>query len=274
MKVRERLPPRDSVIKFNPGEGLAFDARLQDLWIQRGRELRKIRGDMLASSFQVEYVLDEIIAEFFFPGLSVIPKDGTGEDDLNKFASATVLKELFSRYFLKTANSQLGRKLDLFNNLTNESQIVGSLVTPDLKSDLRRAVEIRNAFAHYPAYFEIDGEPPNQDLKAILIIKGDRVELTKGLCEEYKSQIISTAEKLAKVFNQLQAMQNRLDAQEAVHLGATIWMGHIALDADEWEVRDAKNPLNAEDIVLISTKGGAQMHISMTSDEEGDVETS
>ena len=274
MKVREKLPPRDSVIKFGPGERLAFDARLQELWIQRGRELRKIRGDMLASSFQVEYVLDEIIAEFFFPGLSVIPKDGTGEDELNKFASATVLKELFSRYFLKTANSQLGRKLDLFNNLTNETQVVGNLISTDLKSDLRRTVEIRNAFAHYPAYFEIDGQPPGQDLKAILIIKGERVELTKGLCEEYKSHIISTAEKLSAVSQQLQAMQNRLDAQEAVDLGATIWMGHIALDADEWEVRDSKTPLNAEDILLFSTKGGAQLNISITSNDEDNAETS
>lgn len=107
MKVREKLPPRDSVIKFDPGAQLAFDARLQELWIQRGRELRKIRGDMLASSFQVEYVLDEIIAEFFFPGLSVIPKDGTGEDELNKFASATVLKEFLAGIFSKLLTANL-----------------------------------------------------------------------------------------------------------------------------------------------------------------------
>lgn len=69
-------------------------------------------------------------------------------------------------------------------------------------------------------------------------------------------------------------MQHRLDVQEAVDLRATIWMGHIALDADEWEVRDSKNPLNAEDIFLFSTKGGVQLHISMTSDDEDNTETS
>jgi hypothetical protein len=268
MKVREKLPPRDSWIKFNPGQGLSLDARLQELWIQKGRELRKIRGDILASSFQLEYVLDEIIAEFFFPGLSVTPNNEIGEDGLSKFASATLLKELFGRFFLKTANSPLGRKLDLLNNLSNESQIFGKLVPSDLKHDLRQAAEIRNAFAHYPAYFEAVGGPSTQDLKAILMMKGEKVELTKELCDEYKSKIVSTAEKLAEVSKQLQAMPNRVGEQEAINLGGTVWMGHLALDVDGWEVRDSKNPVNAEDIFLFSTKGNTQVHVSLTTKDD------
>jgi hypothetical protein len=175
MKNKENLPPRDSWIRSQPGEAIKLNATLQDLWIRKARELRKTRGDMLATSFQLEYILDEIIAEVFFPGLKVIPKTEIGDAALANFASPTVLKEVFIRLFLKATNSQLGRKVDLFNSLTNEIQVFGKLVSEDLKSDLREAVKIRNSFAHFPIYFEATGEPPSQDLSAVFVVRGEKV---------------------------------------------------------------------------------------------------
>jgi hypothetical protein len=270
MKNKEKLPPKDSWIRLNPGEGFQFNADIQELWIQKARELRRIRGDILAISFQLEYILDEIIAEMFFPGLSIIPSGEIGEDALQSFASSTVLKELFSRLFLKTTNSQLGRKIDILNNLTNELQFFGKLVPDALKADIKRSAEIRNLFAHYPAYFEMVGDEHSQDLKAMYIVKGEKVELTKMLCDEYKAQLSLTAENLAQVQKQLQEITIRIDEGEAVDLGGTIWIGHIALDVDEWEVRDAKNPINVEDIYLFATKKDLTLNLNAHSDDDSE----
>jgi hypothetical protein len=204
--------------------------------------------------FQLEYILDEIIAEVFFPGLKVIPKTEMGEAALATFASATVLKEVFIRLFLKATNSQLGRKVDLFNSLTNEIQVFGQLVSEDLKSDLREAVKIRNSFAHFPIYFEATGEPPSQDLSAVFVVRGEKVLLTSAVCAGYKGHLLATSEKLSAVAARLSNIVQRVDTGEAISLGGRVWLGHVALDADEWQVRDPSNPLDSRDFIIYATK--------------------
>ena len=148
----------------------------------------------------------------------------------------------------------------------------GNLVSDALKADIARVVEIRNMFAHFPFQFEVIGEPPSQDVAAMFLGKAEKIELTSSLCIEYKSHILTTSDNLAEVSKRLKEIPSRVDQGEAVNLGGVIWMGHVGLDVDNWEVANPAQPLNANDIFLFSTKANMKIDINWAgADEESAV---
>ena len=54
VKSKDEMSPLDSWIHLAPGQGLALNGLVQEMWIQKAREFRKLRGDILAASFEIE----------------------------------------------------------------------------------------------------------------------------------------------------------------------------------------------------------------------------
>ena len=87
------------------------------MWIQKAHEFRKLRGDILAASFEIENTVDEIVAEVFFPGLQAAPERSVGGAKLAVYVNSSVLKSVFGRLFLKASATTLGRKVGLLKEI-------------------------------------------------------------------------------------------------------------------------------------------------------------
>ncbi len=258
------LPPRDCAIKCEPGQGVQINARLQSRWIDSAREYRRLRGEVLVAAFQLEYALDSIIRDLFFPGLGKVPKE---DPERATFASNIVLENAFTGQFLRGANSTLGRKLEIFKALAKDVQVLGKLVSESLKADLKQAVENRNRFAHAPVVFRMIGMAPEQELEALLLYKGQEFSITPATCLDARQQILSTSEELTKISQALKANLSRVDAGEAVDLAGTIWMFHVGLDSSEWKVRDIGNAIDFRDFLVMASRE-VKIDINVEADEK------
>jgi hypothetical protein len=99
MKSKDEMSPMDSWISVSPGKTIKLNGELQERWIQKAREFRRMRGDILTASFEIENLIDQILSEVFFPGLSTAPGENADEATLAAYMKSSVLKNIFDGVF-------------------------------------------------------------------------------------------------------------------------------------------------------------------------------
>jgi len=107
MNSKDEMSPLDSWICIHPGEGIGLNKQTQEMWIKSARGFRQMRGDILAACFEIENVLDEIIGEVFFPGLSRAPEESAAMGDPVAHSSNAALKNAFTIILLRASRIHL-----------------------------------------------------------------------------------------------------------------------------------------------------------------------
>jgi hypothetical protein len=169
------LPPLDSQIRLKPGGSVSIDAELQKEWIGKADALKRIRGEILAFGFEVEYSIDMIISQFFFP---------------DSPARSETPKKLFDELFLKSFASNFARKLEVFKVLSRDASLA-SLVSTSLLENLNRVKDLRNRFAHYPITFDPTTELPYRKLIPRLVCRDKEVTLDDPSLREFQELFAS-----------------------------------------------------------------------------------
>ena len=166
--MKHTIPPRDSWIQLSPGAQITIDARLAKEWKKRAQECREIRGNVLAKCFEIEYVLDRIIAE------TLMPSSIGNEEE----------RDLFTVLFLKGPATSFRGKIDVLQKLWSQVPRLQAVLSKKIVTRLTAVREVRNDFAHYPVTFEPTGEPPNQTLLPVLVSRRGRFVLDEAFLHE------------------------------------------------------------------------------------------
>ncbi|MDP1589951.1 MAG: hypothetical protein Q8M07_19520 [Prosthecobacter sp.] len=153
-----------------------MDARLAEEWDKRTRECREIRGNVLATCFEIEYLLDQIIAEAIIPTAT------------NNADGQSLLDELF----LKGPATNFRTKIEILRKLRSNVALLEPLIPEDTIANLTAIRELRNDFAHYPVTFEPTGDAPNQTLIPLLVSRRGRFVLDNVFLEKQGKIFAST----------------------------------------------------------------------------------
>ena len=194
---RSELPAFDSGITLEPGGQLFLDERLELEMQALSRRFREIRGVALAECFDIEYNLDRVICEHFFPEPQQELKEG------EKPRATSPLRIEFDLLFLKK-QSTFNTKIELLAKIRPQDH--PEPPPADLIKRLRQVKEVRNNFAHYPVTFYPVGEPPNQILEPYLVTHAHNIKLddqfilaTGSLYQSVKQDLESFYKKIKKV---------------------------------------------------------------------------
>jgi hypothetical protein len=120
-------------------------------WLARAKECRRLRGDFLVAGFEIEYSVDGLISEVLFANSRPGSADSYGASKIMTYQDFS--KYSFDKLFLKSAENQFGRKITLLKKLSEEFPTLGTLIPNDLFDRLRKIMDVRNIFAHYPIVF-------------------------------------------------------------------------------------------------------------------------
>jgi hypothetical protein len=211
-RKRRRLPPKDSWIGLAPGESVTLDAELQRKWHEKTRLYREIRGNFLAACFEIEYQLDLVLGEVFFPGLDQ-PQDANqiqtaSSSDARE--SALALKDSFDEVLLKSGQLSFASKIELLRKLADRITILGNLVSKEVLINLDRVRVARNRFAHYPITFKPSGKPPSQDLIAVLMSRDIDIALDQSFLDEHSKLLGSVIIQLQEILSKLRQKPQRV----------------------------------------------------------------
>lgn len=205
-----QIPPRDSWIRLEPGKGVLMDARLSKLWKEKQREWREVRGNILAVCFEVEYLLDQVLCEVFFPGLDKAPsRKSVNDHSIESYEDAKALRDLFDDLFFKSALTPFSRKIELLKSLASRIPILQELVPQGLVDKLHKIRDIRNRFAHYPVTFTPIGDMTAQQLRVSLVCRDKELELNEGFFDEYNPLFSTVLSQLEEVFKRLKENPSR-----------------------------------------------------------------
>jgi hypothetical protein len=185
--AKPSLPSRDSWIQLSPGASVHMDARLAEEWGMRKRQCREIRGNVLATCFEIEYILDQIIAETLIP---------TSTDN-------TAGRDLLDELFLKGPATNFRAKIDVLRKLRGRVAHLQPLVPEDIFTRLTSVRELRNDFAHYPVTFEPTGAAPNQTLLPLLVSRRGQLVLDDAFLTQNGQLFGSTLSDLEAVLRAL-----------------------------------------------------------------------
>lgn len=174
-ETKEKIPPRDSWVTLAPGATVHIDERLGREWTRRTQECRGIRGNVLAKCFEIEYILDQVIAEVMIP---------TTEENADR-------RDMLDEFFLKGPPATFRNKIEVLRKLHSRVSRLQGLLPGDAFQRLTAVRELRNDFAHYPVTFEPVGEPPNQTLRPLLVSRRGRFVLDEVFLEE-QSKIVGS----------------------------------------------------------------------------------
>ena len=210
MTKKKPVPPRDSWIALPAGQELSIDPKLLQHWNNQTKRFREVRGNFLGACFGIEFQLDSLLAETFFPGLNdphASPKDQVPLT----IESGKALKELFDELILKPgslAQISFAFKIVLFAKLISDLPTLAAIVPDGLVTKLHKVRRIRNRFAHYPIQFKPDGDPPKQTLSGELACRDKTITLDDEFFAQYSvlfSEVLvgleQTLEKLRKELN-------------------------------------------------------------------------
>ena len=211
MTKKKPIPPRDSWIALPAGDELSIDPKFLQHWNNQTKRFREVRGNFLGSCFGIEFQLDSLLAETFFPGLDdphASPKDHVPLT----IESGKVLKELFDELILKPgslAQISFGFKIDLFEKLTSDIPTLAALVPDGLVTKLQKVRRIRNRFAHYPIQFRPEGDAPNQTLSGELACRDKTITLDDEFFAQYSVLFLEVVGGLEQALEKLRKELNR-----------------------------------------------------------------
>ena len=216
------LPPKDSWIELDPGTEFELNAKTQEEWLTKVQKFRRVRGNFLAACFDIEYTIDSIIGEVFFPK----PRP----------ESLEILKRLFDNIFLKTRS--FGKKTTLLENLLKELPTLANLIPKELIPELKDIIRMRNGFAHFPIIFKPIQTNDQQTIAPLLAVKYPPVPLDQSFFKKYGKSIPKVASVLSKALQTLSKDELR-DApasetpQESIEGNSgPIYLGHSILNTD------------------------------------------
>jgi hypothetical protein len=183
-------PPRDSWIRLSPAQSLQLDPRLSREWYEKTHHFRLVRGTILAAAFQIEYMIDRILSKVFFP---------TARPALE--ADSEQLAVLLNSFFLSSGLMSFDRKIKIVKGLASEIPKLAQIMPGELPLKLGRVRDKRNRFAHDPIVFTPTGEPPDQELVAVLVGHRGEIILDKVFLEETQKLLSETEEEIQKLYD-------------------------------------------------------------------------
>lgn len=163
MAKRER-PPRDSWIFLKAGQSVVMD--VQAVHAERERLTRfgrEVRGALLSSAYEIEWILDQILLNAFFPGQESTPSEQ---------------RSVFDDRLLKRGPLNIAYKITLLTELRKAIPIMAELLSEELITDLHTIRKFRNDFAHCPVILHPDGPEPIIKLKVVLTGSESDLDLT------------------------------------------------------------------------------------------------
>jgi hypothetical protein len=184
---KHSTPARDSWIQLAPGAKVTIDARLGAEWMSLTQHCREIRGGVLARAFEIEYLVDQVIAE------AVVPSSGGNAEG----------RRLLDAFFLKGPGNNFGRKIDVLRKLRDHVPRLQGVLSQDLFPQLTTVRDVRNDFAHYPVTFVPVGEAPNQSLSPILVSRRGRFLLDEAFLREHEQTFSVVLTGLERAFGSL-----------------------------------------------------------------------
>ena len=137
--------------------------------IRLARYGREVRGTLLASAYEIEWTLDQVLLGAFFPGQENPP---------------TEQRTLFDDWLLKRGPLTIANKIKLLSELRKVIPKLAELVPEALIEDLHSVRNYRNEFAHYPVVLHPDGEEPVTKLRAVLAASEKDIELNDTVVKE------------------------------------------------------------------------------------------
>jgi len=192
-----KLPPWDSAITLKPGQQVVLDTTSGPDYDSKIRVFREIRGNILASFLSVEFALDRLISEVFYPGLET-PGTRVFQDE-----QAQELRDLFDDLFLKGNRLNFASKIQLLKSLRTRSVRVGGLIDSDLIRGLDQLRDFRNRFAHYPISFFPEGGENGQVLVPKLVCRDKDLTLDKAFFEKVDGEFRYVQEGLQEALTAL-----------------------------------------------------------------------
>ena len=202
---KDRLPPHDSWIAIAPGESLELDERSLQLWHEKTRIGRQLRGEILAGCFEIEFSLDLLIGRVLFPD------EGLPDNS----QSANELRGIFDELFLKGANFTFNRKIEVLRQLRRRIDLVALVVSNESLNKLDKLRGIRNRFAHYPISFRQVQTEHGADFLATLVCSDRSLTLDAPFISELNELLSATKLAMQSANKQVVESQNGPSAQSS-----------------------------------------------------------
>ena len=145
---------------------------------------------------EIEYSVDGLIGEVLFAD----PKPGSTDDH----GASRVMgfhdfsKHAFDKLFLKSSENQFGRKITLLKKLSEQFPALGALIPNDLFDRLRKIMDVRNIFAHYPIVFILDPDPRKSEVHALLIRAETPIEIDRAFLDKQAAVFSAVDRDLSK----------------------------------------------------------------------------
>jgi hypothetical protein len=150
--ARDR-PPRDAWIPIKAGQSVVFDIEaVKAQQEQLSRYSREVRGTVLASAFEIEWIIDQLLVQSLLPEVSH-PKE---------------VREVFDDSILKRGPLRFAQKVRVLRAFREKIPSLASVLAAEAFSQIERVRNLRNDFAHYPVGLLPDGEEPIRKLKVVL----------------------------------------------------------------------------------------------------------
>jgi hypothetical protein len=210
-KDRAKLPPKDSWISLKPGTSVVINAEFQDKWRRTAATFRQIRGTVLAAAFEIEFALDAVLRETYFPALDTPDLEAADSPPVT-VESMRVVRDLFDEYILKGVVPMIGSfsfKIRLLEELMSGLPALHDSAPHGLVKNLDRVRKIRNKFAHYPVAFEPVGDAPDQELSAELACGDGPTRLDQPFLDECSKLFGSTVNGLEEMLQALRSNTSR-----------------------------------------------------------------
>lgn len=188
MTKRQR-PPRDSWIAIEAGQRVLMDVQAMQAESNRmARYGREVRGTLLSSAYEIEWILDQVLLGAFLPGQENPP---------------TAQRTIFDDRLLKRSPLNLAYKIKLLSELRKTIPKLTELVPEELIEDLQAIRNYRNDFAHCPVALYPDGPEPIVKLKAVLVGSENSLELNDESVKKVLGLLSKTTTSLDSVLRSL-----------------------------------------------------------------------
>jgi hypothetical protein len=224
-------PAKDCWLLIPPA-GVHLTPEIEKTWLARARDLRRLRGEFLVAGFEIEYSVDQILAAVLFvPSID----DGRGNNAPKTASYMDLASGAFDKLFLKSAENQFGRKIGLLKKLSETFPALGDLMSKPVFERLRKIMDIRNVFAHYPIVLVLDPRPTNSQIHALLIRGEEPIELSQSYLEQQIKLFSTVDAELSRIREEF-AKEPLKIAPDGLGkaIPGRVFLGHAELNVEKW----------------------------------------
>ncbi len=144
----------------------------------------------MAQCFSVEFELDRMLSEIFFPGTDT-PGSHAFQD-----SRARELREVFDDLFLKGNRLNFASKIQVLKSLRKRLARLDGATEAELIGRLEKLRNLRNRFAHYPVSFFPEQIEGRQTLVAKLVCRDKDIALDQAFFDEADADFRFVQERL------------------------------------------------------------------------------